>query len=216
MKKRIYFENKRPEMDYFITTTPRSAIEFGCGNGGFSELLKQKYKCEAWGVDIDPESVKNAEKIIDKAICGDAYEIIEILPLNHFDYVICNDFIEHIYSPEKFFVNLRKCLTDDAVLVCSLPNIRYFNHFKRYFFMKDWKYRDQGILDNTHLRFFTKKSMKRSINEWGFQIELIKGLMPTKTAFFYFFNILSLNFIGDMRFVQYGFRARLKNYNDNK
>lgn len=216
MKKRIYFESKRPEMDYFITTTPRRTIEFGCGNGGFSELLKQKYKCEAWGVDIDPDSVKNAEKVIDKAICGDAYEIIEILPEKHFDYVICNDFIEHIYSPEKFFKNLRKCLTDDAVLVCSLPNVRYFNHFKRYFFMKDWKYREEGILDNTHLRFFTKRSMKRSINEWGFQINLIKGLQPTKTVFFYFFNILSLNFIGDMRFIQYGFRAQLKKYNDIK
>lgn len=44
-------------------------------------------------------------------------------------------------SPEQFYKRIRKCLTDDAILICSLPNVRHWKHFNRYFFLKDWKYK---------------------------------------------------------------------------
>jgi len=209
MKKRKYYESSRSEMLQFIDKRPVKAIEFGCGQGEFLKSLQTKYNCETWGVDMDEQSVKIAGENVDNVLHGDAYKKIEELPENYFDYIICNDFIEHLYSPELFFNKLRKNLTDDAVLICSLPNIRYWRQFLKYFFLKDWKYRDSGILDRTHMRFFTKKSMKRSIKEWGFEIEKIKGINPVKTPFFYFFNLLTLNFLGDMRCMQYSFRARL-------
>ena len=209
MDKRKYFESSRTEMLQFIDRPPVKVIEFGCGQGEFLKSLQTKYHCETWGVDMDDQSVKIARKNVDNVLHGDAYKKIEELPENYFDYIICNDFIEHLYSPELFFNTLRKNLTEDAVLICSLPNIRYWRQFLKYFFLKDWKYRDSGILDRTHMRFFTKKSMKRSIKEWGFEIEKVKGINPVKTPFFYFFNLLTLNFIGDMRCMQYGFRARV-------
>lgn len=210
MKKRKYYESNRSEMLQFISKRPVKAIEFGCGHGEFLKSLQTKYNCETWGVDMDEQSVKIASENVDNVLHGDAYKKIEKLPENYFDYIICNDFIEHLHSPGLFFNKLKKNLTDDAVLICSLPNIRYWRQFLKYFFLKDWKYKDSGILDRTHMRFFTKKSMKRSIKEWGFEIEKVKGINPVKTPFFYFFNLLTLNFIGDMRCMQYGFRARLK------
>ena len=210
MNNRGYYESKRLEMYYFMPTSIKRSIEFGCGDGGFSNFIKMKYGSESWGVDMDQKSINFAKDKIDKAILGDAFEIIEELPDNYFDCLICNDFIEHIYSPEIFFEKIKRCLTRDAVLICSIPNVRYWNNVRRFIFLKDWKQKKSGILDYTHLRFFTKKSMKRSIKEWGFQIELMKGISPVKSPVFYIFNILTLNFIGDMRFLQYGFRARLK------
>lgn len=209
MKKRKYYESSRSEMLQFIGRPPVKVIEFGCGQGEFLKSLQTKYNCETWGVDMDEQSVEIARKNVDKVLHGDAYVKIEELPENYFDYIICNDFIEHLHSPELFFRTLNKNLADGAILVCSLPNIRYWRQFLKYFFLKDWKYRDSGILDRTHMRFFTKKSMKRSIKEWGFEIEKVKGINPVKTPFFYIFNLLTLNFIGDMRCMQYGFRARL-------
>nr|WP_321356660.1 class I SAM-dependent methyltransferase [uncultured Draconibacterium sp.] len=210
MENREYYEDPRNEMEYFLTSAPKRSIEFGCSNGIFSERVKKKYKTETWGIDIDKESTDIAKTKMDKVFCGDALEIIEELPENYFDCLICNDFIEHVPSDRDFFKKIKKCLTDDAVLICSLPNIRHWKHFVRYFFLKDWKYKSHGILDYTHLRFYTKKSMKRAIKEWGFETELIKGIRPTKSPFFYLFCLITLNFIGDMRYLQYAFRAKLK------
>jgi 2-polyprenyl-3-methyl-5-hydroxy-6-metoxy-1,4-benzoquinol methylase len=194
----------------FIDRPPQRCMEFGCSGGGFSALLKEKYGCETWGADIDRQSVEMAKTRLDRVFLGDAYEVIKELPDNSFDYLICNDIIEHLYSPERFFEEVKRCLTRDAILICSLPNVRHWKTFNRYFFLKDWKYKKSGILDYTHLRFFTKKSMKRAIKSWGFQLEKMKGIRPTKSPFFYLFTLLTLGFIYDMRFLQYGFRARLK------
>lgn len=207
---REYFESTRSEMEVFIAEAPKRCIEFGCSSGLFSEILKRKFNCETWGIDMDEQSVNIARTKMDKVFLGNAFELVEQLPEKYFDYLVCNDFIEHVHSPDLFFQKARRCLTDDAVLICSLPNVRHWKHVNRYLFLKDWKYKKSGILDYTHLRFFTKKSMIRSINEWGFTIEKMKGIRPTKSPFFYLFALLTLNFIGDMRFLQYGFRARLK------
>jgi 2-polyprenyl-3-methyl-5-hydroxy-6-metoxy-1,4-benzoquinol methylase len=208
MENREYFEANRVEMLQFIVNRPNKCIEFGCSSGEFSALLKSKYQCETWGIDMDEMSIKKAKHKMDKVFLGDALEMMEHLPENFFDLIVCNDFIEHIPAPDQFFQKVRKHLAPGAILICSLPNVRHWKHFNRYLFLKDWKYKKSGILDYTHLRFFTKKSMRRSIRSWGFEIEKMKGLRPTKSPFFYLFNLLTLNFIGDMRFLQYGFRAR--------
>ncbi len=210
MENREYYEDDRSEMEQFIGRPPIRTIEFGCSSGRFSERLKHKYNCETWGVDVDEQSVEIAKTKMDNVFCGDAFEQMRNLPENYFDYIICNDFIEHIHSPEQFFEKVKKHLTGDAILICSLPNVRHWKHVNRYLFLKDWKYKKSGILDYTHLRFFTKKSMKRAIKNWGFEIEKTKGIRPTKSPFFYLFNLLFLNYIGDMRFLQYAFRAHLK------
>ncbi|MDD2382030.1 MAG: class I SAM-dependent methyltransferase [Mariniphaga sp.] len=210
MTNREYYEDARPEMLAFLEQPPKKCMEFGCSSGGFSALLKEKYGCEVWGADIDLPSVGAAKERLDKVFHGDAYEVIRELPDHQFDYLICNDIIEHLYSPERFFEEVKRCLTPDAILICSLPNVRHWKTFNRYLFLKDWKYKQSGILDYTHLRFFTKKSMKRSIRNWGFEIEKIRGIRPTKSPFFYLFCLITLGFISDMRFLQYGFRAKLK------
>lgn len=213
MESREYYEDPRHEMEYFLKDAPKRSIEFGCSNGRFSERVKQKFQTETWGIDIDKDSIDIAKNNLDKVFCGDAMELIESLPKNYFDCLICNDFIEHIPSPKLFFEKIKPCLTEDATLICSLPNVRYWKHVIRYLFLKDWKYKKSGILDYTHLRFFTKKSMRRSMKEWGFEIEIIKGIRQTKSPFFYLFSLLTLFYIWDMRYLQYGFRSNLKDLN---
>ena len=210
MENREYYESSRPEMLAFIDCPPQRCMEFGCSSGGFSALVKEKFGCETWGADIDRKSVEMAKTMLDRVFLGDAFEVIKELPDNSFDCLICNDIIEHLYSPERFFEEVKRCLTKDAILICSLPNVRHWKTFNRYLFLKDWKYKKSGILDYTHLRFFTRKSMKRAIKDWGFKLEKMKGIRPTKSPFFYLFALLTLGFIYDMRFLQYGFRARLK------
>ena len=79
---------------------------------------------------------------------------------------------------------------------------------KKYLIKKDWQYESSGILDSTHLRFFTKKSIKRLFEEQGFEIIAIKGLLPVKSAAFYLFNILTLGFFQESAFLQWAIKAR--------
>jgi 2-polyprenyl-3-methyl-5-hydroxy-6-metoxy-1,4-benzoquinol methylase len=209
--RRVYYQSSRPEMEQLISRPPKRSIEFGCSSGRFSETLKKKYNCETWGIDIDRQSVDVARTKLDKVLFGDVFELLEQLPANYFDYIICNDIIEHLHSPELFFQKVRECLTNDAILVCSLPNVRHWKQVSHYLFLKDWKYKKSGILDYTHLRFYTRKSILRSIKVWGFELEKIKGLRPTIFPFFYIINLITLNSIEDMRFRQYGIRARIIN-----
>jgi hypothetical protein len=95
-------------------------------------------------------------------------------------------------------------------IIFSIPNVRYFPHIVELLIHKDWKYRECGILDETHLRFFTQKSIIRLFNENGFVIEEIKGLNPVNGKKLLLIKMLD-KFIGDMAFLQFGIRVILNN-----
>ena len=80
----------------FLPSQINRSIEFGCADGLFSKIVKEEFSAECWGVDKNPVSVLNAERNLDKVICGDAMAIIESLPEKYFDCLICNDFLEHL------------------------------------------------------------------------------------------------------------------------
>ena len=204
-----YQEIDRVEMLEFIPDTVKRTIEFGCNTGSFSNLVKQKYDTEAWGVDMNSDYISKAETLLDKAILKDAFASLADLPKGYFDCIICNDFLEHLYEPDEFINSVKPYLSENATLVCSLPNVRYWKNLKEVIFEKDWRYRDGGgILDKTHYRFFTKKSMIRMLESCDLSIEKVKGINPTKSIRFVLPNILSFGIHNDMRFTQFGIRAK--------
>jgi hypothetical protein len=104
----------------------------------------------------------------------------------------------------------------------SVPNVRYYRNLWSLVVQKDWKYEDWGILDRTHQRFFTQKSLNRTLCEHGFQIldlraicsSLLvvqtKGFLGYVRAFtFGTILLLSLGFFGDVQYLRFGFLARL-------
>jgi len=207
-KDRAYYQSGRVEMLGFVPNNVKNTLEFGCSNGKFSEALKQNFNTESWGVDMDSQAIENAKKVLDKAILGEAMEVLKELPKNYFDCVVCNDFLEHIPNPTEFLVALKPYVKQPAYLVCSLPNVRYWKNLKELIFEKDWRYRDDGILDNTHLRFFTKKSIFRFLDESGLKLDVIKGINPTKSLRFQIPNILTFGVHSDMKYLQFALRAQ--------
>ncbi len=205
-----YYTNERRDMLAFLPAKPTRTIEFGCSAGVFSAIVKEKFHTETWGVDFNREAAEEAGKRLDKVIVGDAMEVLNDLPEKYFDCLICNDILEHLPYPDLFLKKVRKILAKDAHITCSVPNVRSWGHFIHYFVGKDWKYEDFGILDNTHLRFFTKKSLIRMLENSEIEIEIIRGITRTNTILFNLANILSLGFISDMRYLEYGVRGRFR------
>ncbi len=207
---RIYYTNTRTDMLEFLPLKIEKSIEFGCSEGLFSKKVKEKFGAECWGVDQDCSSVEIAKQNLDRVLLGDALSILEELPDKYFDCLICNDFLEHLAYPELFILKIQRAMKNGAYLVASLPNVRSWSNVLQFLIYKDWNYKDSGILDNTHLRFFTMKSLKRFLMANNMTIEVFRGTRPSRSKVFYLFNIISLGFINDMKFSGIGVRAIFK------
>lgn len=203
-----YYSNKRPEMLGFIPENSKKILEAGCGEGVFASEVKKLMNAEVWGLELDPESAKLAETKIDKVLVGDLSDTVPQLPENYFDCIIFNDVLEHLVNPYDILNRLHKNLSPNGVIVCSIPNVRYWRVFKKYIFGKQWQYEDNGVMDRTHLRFFTKKSIYDMFENLNYEVVKMKGLKPTPSVMFHIINTLTFSYINDCKYIQYACVAK--------
>jgi len=205
-----YYDSTREDMLKYIPHDVKRTLEFGCGSGGFSALLKDKFHAKTWAVEISEESAKVASWKLDKVINCDAHEAIGKLPDSYFDCIIFFDVLEHLVDPYTLLVKIKTKLSSSGVVVASIPNIRYYRSFVKLVIHADWVYKDHGILDKTHLRFFTYKSIMKLFNELDFEILQLEGIHPTTSRTFKFLNMLLLNTTSDIRYKHFAVVARPK------
>lgn len=209
-----YYENPRPEMLPFVPEGAGTVLDIGCGAGAFAKQLKERSgesPPEIWGVEMDPVAAGLAGASLDRVMVGDVFDILPGLPAEKFDCVVLNDVLEHLLEPGDLLARLRPALRPDAVLVASIPNVRYFFNVVDLAVRGRWDYTDEGILDRTHLRFFTRASMVRMFLEAGYRVDQTVGINPTGSAKFKLVNLLTLGRWSDMRFLQFAIVARFPN-----
>ncbi|MBN1474651.1 MAG: class I SAM-dependent methyltransferase [Syntrophaceae bacterium] len=153
-----YYKSQRSEMIGFVPRDARRILEIGCAAGIFSNSIKSRQKCEVWGMEISEKYGRDAMNLLDKVVIGDVITKLNEIPESYFDCIICNDILEHLVDPFSFLVSLRRYVVPGGKIVCSIPNIRYYRVLKDLVMNGEWKYNDSGVLDITHLRFFTKKA----------------------------------------------------------
>lgn len=198
-----YYDNFRKDMMDYIPDGVKKTLEFGCGTGGFSYELKKKYGAQTWAVEINIEAANKASEVLDKVINKDALESLKDLPDSYFDCVLFFDVLEHLVNPYELLVKLKPKLSTNGIIICSIPNIRYYRVFVSYVFKGDWNYKDHGVMDKTHLRFFTKKSIKNMFAKLGYEILKIQGIHPTSSRTYKIFNTLLLKRLNDLRYKHY-------------
>lgn len=204
-----YYGTHRSEMLKYIPAGAVRILEVGCGEGNFCRLLKKK-STEVWGLEINPEAAVIASQVCDKVLTGSFEELHTQLPSGYFDCVIFNDVLEHLYDPWTTVGQVKALLSEHGVLVSSIPNFRYIsNIITEILFQKDFQYKPEGgILDDTHIRFFTSKSMLRMFREAGYDILIHEGLRPCKSWKEKLFISLSLGFLNDARYKQFATVSR--------
>lgn len=207
-----YFEHKRNEMLSFIDIPVAKCLDLGCGRGGYLDLLKSKYQnLETWGIEIDSESGAIAKSKGHNVSIGNAEKMIDDLPDNYFDLITCNDVLEHFLNPYIILEKLKNKLSSNGRIISSLPNIRYYKPMFEYLFQEDWKYREAGVMDKTHYRFFTKKSIQRMYKDAGFQIVTNEGINKGKSLKPYLVNALFLFSMDDIKYPQFATVVKKKN-----
>jgi 2-polyprenyl-3-methyl-5-hydroxy-6-metoxy-1,4-benzoquinol methylase len=208
----LYHAGVRKEIVDFIPQKYQRVLEIGCGKGGFRENLNDG--CEYWGIEPFKEVAEMANEKLTKVLVGTFDEVFDDLPDNYFDLIICNDVIEHMVDHHKFYQKIKvKCIAD-AYMIGSIPNVRYIMNLYELLVEKNWLYREEGILDKTHLRFFTLKSIKNDFANNNFNIEMFSGINPIqfsrRTWNGFKMHIFQLVLGNDTKYLQFAFRVKIK------
>jgi len=169
-----YFANERPEMQAFLPAGSLGrTLEIGCAGGNFSAALNAT---ERWGVEPFPDAAAAARAKGINALTGIYSDVEAQLPAGHFDLIVANDVIEHMPDHEAFLRAVKAKLAPGGRILISVPNIRHLPTLFDLVVRRDWRYAPDGVLDHTHLRFFTRKSLTRCMDECGYEIEAFAGL----------------------------------------
>ncbi len=199
-----YYFHSRPEMLPFVPLNIRSVLDVSCGNGAFGYTLKSQRSCKVWGIEADKDAAQEAAKKLDKVINGSFVKGMPELEGQKFDAIFFNDVLEHLADPEEVLNNCRELLNKNGFIITSIPNVRWYPVVLSLLRYKDFKYENSGVMDKTHMRFFTLKSMRRMFENNGYRIIRAEGI--NKNTNFTFLNIL--NFLlfktqDDMKYPQF-------------
>ncbi|MDO9254166.1 MAG: class I SAM-dependent methyltransferase [Bacteroidales bacterium] len=207
-----YIYQSRKEMLDFVPQSCLKILEVGCGDGSFSVQLKDRKDTEVWGVEMHEESASIALQRLDKVLCGNFLELMETqkLPANYFDCIVFNDVLEHFLNYDEILSGIKKLLKVNAYVVTSLPNFRYVGNLWEIIIRKDFQYKSSGVLDYTHYRFFTAKSIQRMYSESGFEVRKSYGINGTRSIKVRILNLLTFNFFSDIYYMQIATLAQLK------
>jgi len=154
-----YFGNSREDLCALIPETARSVLEVGCGAGGTGRVLRRQGRGPIIGVEIHPDAAAAARNVFDRVIVGD----VEALDLTEyrgfFDCILYGDVLEHLRDPWQVLSDARDLLKPGGVVIASIPNVRHYTVWVDLVARGRWEYQDSGLLDRTHLRFFTRASI---------------------------------------------------------
>jgi 2-polyprenyl-3-methyl-5-hydroxy-6-metoxy-1,4-benzoquinol methylase len=203
-----YYEISRIEMLPYVPPSAQTILEVGCGSGGFGSLLKRSSPGRSvWGIEPDHDAALSAAMKLDRVIEGTFSVQLPELKEQRFDVICFNDVLEHMANPERALLECKQFLNPQGLVVASLPNILFFYQISKILIEQDWKYEDAGIMDSTHLRFFTKKSIIRLFESSGYEISRIDGINPSFGFKYRALNLLLGGHLKDWRFVQFAVQA---------
>ncbi len=146
-------------------------LEFGCATGYMTEVLKNRLGCTVVGIEIDRDAAALAEQYAERVIVGDAETIDYAAELagEEFDVVLFADVLEHLKEPADVLRRVRPFIGENGVVVASIPNIAHAS-VRLALLGGEFRYREWGLLDDTHLRFFTRASIQDLFEETGYAV----------------------------------------------
>ena len=180
MAKSDYYSRERFWPFLLGVSEGAKVLDIGCGKGTLGDALKRIANASVTGVEIIPENCRVAEKVLDNVICGDIQTDIESIKGN-FDYIIFSDSLEHLVNVEDVIKKIKHLCSEKGKILLSVPNVRNFRVLIDLIFFDEWRYTDEGLLDKTHLRFFTYKSLIRLFKENGYEVEKVLYELPLKS-----------------------------------
>lgn len=167
----------RDEMLQFLPNNAIRVLDIGCGAGSFGRSLRSLHRgLETWAVESDPTALESAGDQYDTVVAGRFPEACVELPRAYFDAIFFNDVLEHMVEPQLAVEAAEGLLRESGVVIASIPNVRHVMVLGPLLTRGSWEYKDEGLLDRTHLRFFTRASGEKLFTEAGWTVLSITGI----------------------------------------
>ncbi len=170
-----YFAGLNEALASSLRRAPRRVLELGCAAARLGALVRERFPGVHYtGIEINAQAAEIARTRIDRVIekrLEDVDFAAEGIGEATIDTVIAGDVLEHLYDPWRALLRIRPLLAADAQVAACLPNVRNLFIHDQLHNAGTWRYDAQGLLDVTHIRFFTLADIRRLFQETGFVVD---------------------------------------------
>lgn len=174
----------------------KKILEIGSSSGYLTSEFK-KFGAKVDVVEVDKRSISYVKKVADKVYQGsvDNFKIRKALDGNKYDLVVCADVLEHLVEPEDTLKFLETLLTPSGFFLISIPNVAAWEMRKQLMFHGSFEYQESGLLDKTHLRFYSLNNFLDLLNKLGFRIVV---LLPAESRVPFELSFCRVPFLGNL------------------
>ena len=171
-----YYANVNPDILRFIPPDAGTVLEAGCGEGALGRAYKLRNPfCRYVGMEVLPQAAEAAQQYLDTVICGDVETVKRAKVIGKKETVDClvyGDVLEHLRDPWRVLREQVSWLADTGQVIACIPNVQHWSVLAG-LISGHWRYSDAGLLDRTHLRFFTLDSIRELFAQAGLYIHEI-------------------------------------------
>jgi len=174
-----YHMNARVEIASFLNDAPGVVLDIGCGGGATGKLIKEKFPgTRVIGIELNSHAAEHARQFLDTVICDsiDNINLVDHLGNLRIETVLLLDVLEHLYDPWRTLRRVHTWLQRGVRVIASVPNIRNICTLDQ-LAGGHWDYDKNGVLDITHIRFFTKATLRELFEQTGYQIRNLEPLI---------------------------------------
>jgi SAM-dependent methyltransferase len=176
-----YYRNLRaPLLDLVPNEAVDAVLDIGCGSGVYLAWCKGRGARRLVGVELREDLAKATANMegVEAVHGGDISQIDLSNYTRQFDLILAGFVLEHVPDPWAVLKKLKTLLKPQGVIVGSLPNVQHHSVVLPLLFRGRWRYETQGIMDWTHLRFFSKRTIIDALNQCGYVLEDIRPEYP--------------------------------------
>ena len=195
-----YFGNVRRDIEPLLPPHAQCVLEVGCGSGATLQWLQQQGRCgRTVGIELFEAAAATARGRVDELHVGNAESMIDgLFEAASFDLVLCLDVLEHMSDPWAFVAQVQRLLKPGGTLIASIPNVRHLRVVLPLLLAGRWRYEESGILDRTHLRFFTQGSALALVSPPGLRVTQWLRRLPPVLSKSGIANLLTLYLLRDL------------------
>jgi len=205
-----YFSGHRSDVAELVPIECSRVLDVGCGYGGLGRSLRGRGVAQVFGVELNPDSASHLAGVYADFWIGDVEEVSLPVDMAPFDCIVFADVLEHLRDPWGAMAQYLQRLKPGGYVVANIPNVRNIALLYNLIIRGRWQYEDSGLLDRTHLRFFTRREIMELFAGVGLDVELVSENRERLSWKRRIFVAPLLELIPDLGVCQYLIRARQK------
>ncbi|MDT9027889.1 class I SAM-dependent methyltransferase [Rossellomorea yichunensis] len=177
-KEEGYYQGLNLSLLQKVSPQSTCVLEVGCAEGRLGASIQKQFQAKVYGIELYKESAEKAKSCLTDVLVGDIEEVELTYPKLFFDHILFGDVLEHLKDPWSVLKKVKPYLKENGSILACIPNVGHISILIE-LLAGNWNYTKQGLLDQTHLRFFTRKSILQLFDSSGYQVVEMENLLYT-------------------------------------